>query len=68
MANENENSPAGSGGIACPHCGTVENYAGKQNKKLPDGSIERIKECKACGLSFKTLEVCIGIAEIKKRK
>lgn len=61
---ENTNRP---GGIACPTCGIVENYAGKTNEKRIDNSIYRTKECKSCGNRFSTIEVPIGIVEVNRR-
>jgi transcriptional regulator NrdR family protein len=55
------------GGIKCPACGTLENYAGKTNEGKPDNSIYRTKECKSCGTRFATVEVPIGIVEVKRR-
>lgn len=54
------------GGIACPACGLVEQYAGKTNDKRPDNTIYRTKECK-CGVRFATLEVPIGVVEVHRR-
>lgn len=61
---ENTNRP---GGIACPACGIVENYAGKTNEKRIDDSIYRKKQCKSCGNWFDTIEVPIGVVEVKRR-
>ena len=55
-------------GLICPACGTVERYAGKTCTYNENNSITRIKECKACGAHFQTLEVVIGQIEVKKRK
>jgi len=42
-------------GLACPHCGAVQNYSGGQNKKQPN-AIFRNKSCKSCGAIFETVE------------
>lgn len=56
------------GGIKCPNpeCGAVEDYKGGQNKKIDNG-IERLKICNKCGHTFKTLEVPLGLVEVKRR-
>lgn len=53
-------------GIKCPNpnCGAVDNYTSGQLKKEKD-TLTRPKTCKICGTIFKTMEVPIGIVEIK---
>lgn len=50
-------------GIKCPQCGTAEQYAGKTNKRKPDNSILRTKQCKVCDCIFSTLEVPLAIVK-----
>jgi trimethylamine:corrinoid methyltransferase-like protein len=54
-------------GIRCPACNAVDNYSGGQGKK-GDNSWTRNKKCKACGADFATIEVPLGLIEVKRRK
>ena len=54
-------------GIACPACGTIEDYAGKKKIKNPDNSIKYRKECRACGSYFETVEIPLGIVNVQRR-
>lgn len=55
-------------GIQCPACGTADNYAGKTKERQPDNSVLRKCQCNACGTFFSTIEVPVGIVEVKRRK
>jgi transcriptional regulator NrdR family protein len=54
-------------GIQCPACGTADNYAGKTKERQPDNSVLRKCQCNACGTFFSTIEVPVGIVEVKRR-
>ncbi len=53
-------------GIRCPNinCGDVDNYKGKQNKKGHE-HVVRLKECKNCGTTFKTVEAILNVVTLK---
>lgn len=55
-------------GIRCPGCGAADNYSSGQGSKKGDNFWQRNKKCKACGADFATMEVPLGLIEVKKRK
>lgn len=54
-------------GIVCPACGKMESYKSHNSAiKRQPGELVRVKQCE-CGQTFKTIEVLVGICEVKKR-